>query len=686
MSLTGFERRYIHLPVSTEEDFLIRKILMTHDPDGRQLDAQQLLHAVKNIIHRASPVSEADCHPENVAVWDADAIGLHDSLGYTIFKISHEVLSRCFEGGDIHTKTMSLFDMLGKFRWDAKVVLVVAAFFTNYGVLQLQVQLQSRNPLAALVALLRQVPSDLSGFRAQFKAFTLLVKTVMELTEVIIEFESLPLQQELLEYKVISAVKSKIYLGSYWIFRSSLACFSLIADLRTRKQDQVNSNSITIAAWTMRNLVCKLSALCCDLREQVKMCHQQIDSRLYEKLPNLFNQIHVDNQEKLKMLIASGDNFPLMDCLSKEKHSISELKNKVVILLISKPELLPIEKIFLLVHQTYDHPHQEKIGGSYVVLWVPLSSSHGWSHADKISFQFLSGSLPFWSLKQPGLLNSAVVNFIIQEWNFKEEAMMVVLDTNGMITNSNAMDMIWIWGAKAFPFSISREKELWEVEKWTLQLMIDGIDPLLTKWIEEGKNFCIFGSGNADWIRNFSSKIKEVSNTELQLEVIYVGWRSPTEKLQSILRIIEQENLCTYLTFTKIRFFWLRLESMKSLTSRQENNDDDMSKEILGLLEVDDSDDGWVLIGTGSLPGLIKLQGQKVTEFFDLFPVWAENLGTMGIVGAIKSALEPTLSTGPCDHAEILAFNEGLLKGPVFCAVCKRLKEKYVLYKCDATG
>lgn len=436
----------------------------------------------------------------------------------------------------------------------------------------------------------------------------------------------------------------------------------------------------------MRNLVCKLSALCCDLRKQVKMCHQQIDSRLYEKLPNLFNQIHVDNQEKLKMLIASWDNFPLMDCLSKEKHSISELKNKVVILLISKPELLPIEKIFLLVHQTYDHPHQEKIGGSYVVLWVPLSSSHGWSHADKISFQFLSGSLPFWSLKQPGLLNSAVVNFIIQEWNFKEEAMMVVLDTNGMITNSNAMDMIWIWGAKAFPFSISREKELWEVEKWTLQLMIDGIDPLLTKWIEEGKNFCIFGSGNADWIRNFSSKIKEVSNTELQLEVIYVGWRSPTEKLQSILRIIEQENLCTYLTFTKIRFFWLRLESMKSLTSRQENNDDDMSKEILGLLEVDDSDDGWVLIGTGSLPGLIKLQGQKVTEFFDLFPVWAENLGTMGIVGAIKSALEPTLSTGPCDHAEILAFNEGLLKGPVFCAVCKRLKEKYVLYKCDATG
>ncbi|KAL3511364.1 hypothetical protein ACH5RR_030765 [Cinchona calisaya] len=149
------------------------------------------------------------------------------------------------------------------------------------------------------------------------------------------------------------------------------------------------------------------------------------------------------------MLIPFVDNFPLKDCSSNEKllssanslsgdtdetdvvdkkmHSISELRNKLVVLLVSKPELLPIEKIFLLVQQTYDHPHQEKIGQ-----------------------------------RQPWLLISVVVNFIKQEWNFKEEPMMVVLDTNGMITNSNAMDMIWIWGAKPFPFSTLREKELWE--------------------------------------------------------------------------------------------------------------------------------------------------------------------------------------------------------------------------------
>lgn len=60
---------------------------------------------------------------------------------------------------------------------------------------------------------------------------------------------------------------------------------------------------------------------------------------------------------------------------------------------------------------------------------------------------------------------------------------MVVLSTDGVVTNLNAIDMVWLWGAKAFPFSASREKELWEQENRILQLLIDGIDPLLTNLV-----------------------------------------------------------------------------------------------------------------------------------------------------------------------------------------------------------
>lgn len=223
-----------------------------------------------------------------------------------------------------------------------------------------------------------------------------------------------------------------------------------------------NLNSTTIVTWRLSSLLYRLNGLYYGLREQVDTCHQQIASRLYEKLLHLFKLTHIDDQEKLRMLIPLKDDFPLKDSSSREKHSISDLKNKVVIFLVSKPELLPIEKIFLLVQQTRGCPHHEKIKGSYVILWFPISASSTWTETDEMNFHILSNSLPFWSLWQPWLLNSAVFNFFTQEWNFNEEIMVVVFDSNGMLTNSNAVDMIWIWGPKAFPFSMTREKELWE--------------------------------------------------------------------------------------------------------------------------------------------------------------------------------------------------------------------------------
>lgn len=110
---------------------------------------------------------------------------------------------------------MLLFDMLQNFKWDAKVILVLAAFFMFFGKFQLIVQLQSHHILAKLVALLRQVPCDLKGVRAQFQALLLLVGIMIDLTQVIIDFESLPLKQELLAFEVLSLVKSKIYVASY---------------------------------------------------------------------------------------------------------------------------------------------------------------------------------------------------------------------------------------------------------------------------------------------------------------------------------------------------------------------------------------------------------------------------------------------------------------------------------------
>jgi hypothetical protein len=157
------------------------------------------------------------------------------------------------------------------------------------------------------------------------------------------------------------------------------------------------------------------------------------------------------------------------------------MKSKVVLLLVSKAELLPQEGLLLLVDRTYDHPYHKKLEGSYEIVWISIFDK--WTDAERDIFDFLSNSLPWYSVRRPWVLHSAVVNYTKQEWDYKNVPLIVVLDSKGMVRKSNAMDMVFIWGATAYPFSTSKEKELWDEENWTLKLLLDEIDPLLTTWV-----------------------------------------------------------------------------------------------------------------------------------------------------------------------------------------------------------
>lgn len=143
-------------------------------------------------------------------------------------------------GGNTHETTMKLFEMLGRYKWDAKAVLVLSAFATSYGEFWLIMQLFLSNPLAASVALLKQFPNDSSLFKPRFKSLSALVKTIIDVTKCIIKFEGLPLQHVVVENDAIMVAKSRIYITTYWVIRSALACSSQITDLIALKNMQVH--------------------------------------------------------------------------------------------------------------------------------------------------------------------------------------------------------------------------------------------------------------------------------------------------------------------------------------------------------------------------------------------------------------------------------------------------------------
>jgi hypothetical protein len=76
-----------------------------------------------------------------------------------------------------------------------------------------------------------------------------------------------------------------------------------------------------------------------------------------------------------------------------------------------------------------------------------------------------------------------VIKYIKEVWNYTKRAILVALDPQGRLSSQNALHMIWIWGNLAFPFTSEKEESLWKQEIWSLELLVDGIDPALLDWV-----------------------------------------------------------------------------------------------------------------------------------------------------------------------------------------------------------
>nr|GFA12252.1 protein sieve element occlusion C [Tanacetum cinerariifolium] len=224
---------------------------------------------------------------------------------------------------------------------------------------------------------------------------------------------------EMLIKEMMELAKCVIYLATYWIVRSSLTSASQVTDLIAVKQEQVHVLFFTFSSfsWGLSSLALRLSRLRSCLRMQVDVSQEKIDQILYKKIMELL-KVHtkIDNQELFHLFLSFDDDFPLKDSSSESKVGISRLKHKVVMLLISKPDLSPIDQTLLLLHQTHEHPHHKNIEQDYEIVWVPVSSSETWILDEHINFAYLSNTLPWLAIRQPWLLNSAVVRMIKDEW------------------------------------------------------------------------------------------------------------------------------------------------------------------------------------------------------------------------------------------------------------------------------
>ncbi|KAK2636630.1 hypothetical protein Ddye_031422 [Dipteronia dyeriana] len=681
---------------------ILKEVEATHVPDGSPFVVKPflhiILHIIEDIFQRAAPSvpgfvqqgsTQATRDLKDDKVYQSGFFDMPDLLSLTINKVSCEISSKCFGGGDAHETTLGFFNTLARYSWDAKVVLAMAAFALNYGEFWFVAQLYPTDPLAKSVGLLKQLPDILKRtdtLQSKFEALSNLIKAMLDVAKCIIEFKELPAQYIAPDTPEMVTATAHIPTAVYWTIRSIVVCATQIMGLIGMGDAYIVS---TAKSLEISRLAHKVNSIHSHLKTQLNLCYKIIDEKrhieAYQALVRLMETPHIDNLKVLRALIyAKDDQLPLVEGSTRRRAGLELLRRKNVLLLISDLDVSH-DELFIL-EQMYQESRQNptRTESQYEVVWMPvLDRTAPWTEEKQQQFENLQRMMPWFSIHHPSMVDPAVIRYVKEFWHFKKKPILVVLDLQGKVVNTNALHMMWIWGSLAFPFTSAREEALWREESWRLELLADSVDPAIQTWITEGKYICLYGGEDIEWIRKFTLTAQAMAKAAgIPWEMLYVGKSNPKEKVRRNMATIAVERLShTLQDIPLIWFFWVRLESMWHSKMKQGKSaeNDLIMQEIVTMLSFDRSDQGWAVICKGS--EMAKSKGETILKCFGDYELWKLNAQQKGLIPAINDYLRELYSPHHCNRL-ILPGTTGSIPERVVCADCGQLMEMFIMYRC----
>ncbi|CAA2995442.1 Hypothetical predicted protein [Olea europaea subsp. europaea] len=629
-------------------------------------------------------------------------------LANTINKITTEIICKCSAGGEAHSVTIALLETLSNYGWDAKAVITFAAFSISYGEFWLVKNLRAKNQLAKDIAALKYIPETMEHkeeMKKKFQAVVNLSSAVLTVIHIIIKFKELSTKYVNRDSPEMVTATAHIPMTVYWIIRSILACAPILVNLDASGHEFITSSTESLE---ISSLAKKLSHISQPLQDQLKKLNDSIDgqkegkyiveyltiaSTSQDKEEEKHFEFHIDkdNMKILKMIICAGEKqMPIFDgtrrinVVSLSQDRLEILRMKYVLLLVSDLDL-PHEELNIL-SLIYN---QQSMRHEYKVLWLPIVD-HATSMSPTQERQFLDlrSSMPWYSVDHPSLVNPRAITYARESWNFNHMPILVVLDPQGIVTNVNALPIMWIWGSVAFPFTKERELGLWRGSAWDIELLVDSIDPRIQEWIKDGKTICLYGGEDIDWIWRFTTTVQNIANTlRVPLEMIYVGKSNPNDKVKRCHEIIDREKLSHIFPlkdyYDYVWYFWVRLASMwnSKIQHGMTVETDKIMQEIFTMLMYDRSEQGWAVFSRGIFD-MTKGKGDILLTVLDNFRQWQEKVDHPD---KFVPVLDAEISGVHLEHHRIhliLPGQTGYIPERVVCSECGRTMDKYVMYRC----
>ncbi|KAK2636631.1 hypothetical protein Ddye_031423 [Dipteronia dyeriana] len=654
-----------------DDQGILKQVQASHAPDGREFAVKPLLDIIEDIFRRSAPgIDQGSKHAHS---YELDDKTVHMLDPFTVNKVSFEISCKCSGRGDARETTLGILKNLGSYAWDAKVVLAMAAFALNYGEFGLVSQHYTTNPFAKSLALLKQLPKILERadtVKSKFEALSNLIKAMLDLAKLIAVFKEL--SSMYIESKYISSpdviASAK---AVYWTIRSIVYCST-----------QIMGHEYTVSTAESSEQTC--------LQNQLDQCYKILEvNRLnerYQALVTLTKTPHSDNMEVLSAFIDDKEKrVPLVDCPTMIRESLDVLRMKNVLLLISDLDVSQDE--LYIIKYMYQESRQDQARPiyQYKVVWMPVvDMTAPWTDEKQKQYESLQRMMPWYSIHCPSMVNPDAARYVKEFWHFKKKPIVVVLDPEGKVVNTNAYHMMWIWGSLAFPFTSAREETLWGKESWRLELLTHAVDSAIPAWVNERKFVCLFGGENMDWIRQFTKTARKLAEgIGLPLEMVYMGKSNPIDKvIKTNMDNITKENLShTLKDIRLISFFWLRLESMwlSKMKYSTEVKKDRILQEITAILSFDGSNNCWA--GIYRVSEMAKAKGETILKSFNDFLLWKKNANDISFIPALNQRLHEVHSPHHCNRL-IWPDSSSDFPEMVVCPECNLQMEKVFMYRC----
>ncbi|XP_054820694.1 protein SIEVE ELEMENT OCCLUSION B-like [Prosopis cineraria] len=579
-------------PFTAPDAVISNHIIGIHDSQAPKYDVDSLFNVVSNIVKNTHLGQSLDLKRPKAVELIEDRIPQSCFMPpfSTLKEIAFLMTCKPFSRSTAHETVVGILEKLRSYTWDAKAVIALCAFASDYGD-TCRLSLMEPTKENTLELHIFRLGEESKPSQSNLDLISTLIDITFKLIEGILTLEKIIADNTYSPRDVPTLYAAPRDLYTYWAILALLTC----ADRKTDLDWNVKSE-----------VVGKLNHVLMRLNKEVTEIEQHKEAgndRTWRSRVLLSPSGIV---ELLRALIFPRETVELeiFDNTLQQVVSNDVLKTKNLLLFISGLDNIENEiSVLKSIHEALKKDREKQ---KHEILWIPVVNDETEISEEQAKFKHVKSSMPWYVLQNLKVIKGKKV--VEDEWHYQGKPIVVVTNPRGEVIHKNALHMIFISKIEAFPFRPEDEGNLIAQWNWFWNEATK-VHPEIRKWIWDDKYVFFYGGTDIGGTQRIGTLIEAIKKDPI---------------IKQADAPIEHFNL-SKLDPNSTSKFWDNISHcFLSLIQRNNHEQDPVLKDIQTLLSYK-NEKSWILLSKG---GKVLVLGYDpvVTSTLENFDEWRLNV------------------------------------------------------------